>query len=89
MNDNSKGMHARATQLAKKAMNDNIAAIESNAASFIDDGGDYGRAQADYDRRVIENRNDGLARSRAHNDALRVAAAIRKHGGCQLDMFPA
>lgn len=63
---------ARATRLAHDAMNavanDNVDVANS----------DYGRAQADYARRVIENRQDGLARAAAHNQKQREDAAARK-----------
>lgn len=65
-----KNGQARATKLAHDAMN---AVANDNA-----DTGGYHAAQADYARRLIENRREGIARGIANNAAAKLAAANRR-----------
>lgn len=69
-------MHARATSLAQAAM---------SAAALLPTVGDtdYARGKRFYEEARVRNRADGQARHAAHNHALRVDAAIRRHGGFQ------
>jgi len=65
-------MHARATSLAHAAMKA-AAAIDVPFAET-----DYGRACADYDRRLAEMRADNARNHVAANNARAVAAATAK-----------
>lgn len=69
-------MHARATSLAQAAM---------SAAALLPATGetDYARGKRLYEEARMRNRAEGQARHAAHNRALRVDAAIRRHGGFQ------
>lgn len=70
----------RARSLAQTAM---------NAAPVApgDTESDYAKSQRLYAQRVQENREQGILRGLRHNQGLRVAAQIRRHGGFQMDLF--
>lgn len=81
---------ARAKDLATDAAN-RMAAVVASAGN---DNGMHGPALSDFRRERLNyeamrqaNRAAGLAKSAAHNQGLREQAAIRRHGGYQIDMF--
>ena len=81
---------ARAKGLATSAANRMAAVI----ASADNDNGAHGPALSDYQRARLSyeasrqaNRLNGLARAAAHNQNLHEQAAIRRHGGYQIEMF--
>lgn len=70
----------RATVLAHQAMHAQIA-----LGAPVGDT-DYERSQAEYERRRVAMREEGLAKAAAHNRELHQLAQIRKHGGFQNEL---
>lgn len=81
---------ARATKLAEKAANNaalRTASADNDNKIYGPTLSDYQRARLQYEAARQANRADGLARAAAHNQNLHEHAAMRRHGGYQMEMF--